>query len=137
MKMREHKFKAWDKRQKKWLGVNLHMSVIDGTLWWQFGYGCDILSAEERENIELVEYIGRKDKNGKEIYEGDIVRDVEAEIGIIKWSKRECLLFVDYPFNQDYMMIEDSFSSEPEKNIEIVTNIYEDPEFFKGAKQQT
>ena len=70
-KMRELKFRAWDKKQKKWLGVNLQMSIVDGCLYWQFGYGCEILSREEAEQIRLVQYLGKKDKKDKEIYDGD------------------------------------------------------------------
>ena len=85
--MREHKYRAWDKREKRWLGVNLHMSVTDGLLWWQFGIGCSILSAEERENIELVEYIGQKDINEIELYEGDILKDDHGRILLLEWYK--------------------------------------------------
>lgn len=84
--------------------------------------------------IDTSQYIGLRDIHNHEVYFGDIVRDIEGWIGVIKWNKKECLIFVDYPFNQDSMMIEDAFGSEPEKNIEIVANIYEDPEFFKEAK---
>ena len=31
--MREHKYRAWNKKGKRWLGVNLQMSVVDGLLW--------------------------------------------------------------------------------------------------------
>ena len=30
--MRTIKFRAWDKKKKNWLGVNLQMSVVDGLL---------------------------------------------------------------------------------------------------------
>jgi len=121
--MREHKYRAWDKKQKKWIGANLHMSVTDGSLWWQFGYGCDILSKEERENIELSEYTGLKDKNGKEIYEGDVLRafDRNYEVKIVITNSRA---FVDYGYSEEHNGPCDSWT-------EIIGNIYENPELME------
>lgn len=129
--MREHKYKAWDKKEKRWLGANLHMSVVDGLLWWQYGYECEILSAEERENIELVQYTGLKDKDGKEIYEGDIIKDYENWVGIVEWDKKDCFFNINYPIQNETMMFDDAFDSNPERNAEIIGNIYKNPE-LKG-----
>ena len=132
--MREHKYRAWDKREEKWLGVNLHMSVTDGLLWWQFGIGCSILSAEERKNIELLEYTGKRDKRNIELYEGDIIKDIENWIGIIKWDEKECFFYVEYPLQNETMMFDDAFDSNPERNAEIIGNILQNPELV-GAER--
>ena len=132
--MREHKYRAWDKKEKRWLGVNLQMSVVDGLLWWQYGYGCEILSAEERENIELVQYTGLKDKNGKEIYEGDIIKDIENWIGIVEWNKKDCFFNINYPIQKETMMFDDAFDSNPERNAEIIGNIYDNPELMEAEE---
>ena len=85
--MRKHKFRAWDKKQQKWLGVNLHMSVIDGLLWWQFGFGCEPFSIDECKDVELAEYLDQKDINGIEICEGDILKDDFNRILLVEWYK--------------------------------------------------
>ena len=84
--------------------------------------------------IDTVQYIGLRDVHNHEVYFGDIVKDIEGWIGIIKWNEKECFVYVEYPRNKDSFMIEDAFGSEPEKNMEIVANIYEDPDFFRETK---
>ena len=125
--MRELKFRAWNKKGKRWLGVNLHMSVIDGTLWWQFGIGCSILSAEERENIELMQYTGLKDKNGKEAYEGDIVKYFwlsKKHIKPITWDVSRAGFIAGFTI--------DLGEYDGSSAVEIIGNIYENPELMEA-----
>ncbi|MBW2672349.1 MAG: hypothetical protein JRD89_02885 [Deltaproteobacteria bacterium] len=73
---REVKFRAWDKLEARmrWGLDNLWLG-LGGHLFWQVGYNePDMLSPRRASDIVLMQYTGLKDRNDKDIYEGDIVR---------------------------------------------------------------
>ena len=73
--MREIKFRAWDKDKKRMLYAGIHDRNWYATPANDEG-GCHTVRSkmpEDRACLEIMQFTGLKDKNGKEIYEGDIV----------------------------------------------------------------
>jgi uncharacterized phage protein (TIGR01671 family) len=124
--MREIKFRAWDKNLNK-MDYN---PIIDGIEVGAIG----INNFFDNSQIPM-QYTGLKDKNGKEIYEGDIVR--------AKWIFSSCRGVIEYvPKTMQFMLREKdndlhSLSGEwkikdgLKVEIEVIGNIYENPEFIK------
>ena len=75
---------------------------------------------------ELQQCTGLKDKNGKLIYEGDVVKDDHEALHQVKWCYN---CFELYPlFKNGYTIgiVNDE--------IEVIGNIYESPELIGGAE---
>lgn len=72
--MREIKFRAWDKQNKSWIeDTFLIMNCGTRISVWPDGNHCQSYALFIGFDIKLSQYTGLKDKNGKEIYEGDIL----------------------------------------------------------------
>lgn len=131
--MRVPKFRAWDKLVKIMLPVgDIDTSYKLVYLEEDNGYRCE----RDFDEIELMQFTGLKDKNGKEIYEGDIVKfsdcDDDVYVTPVVWDK-SCACFGlsfsgKYPISFDYL---EEFYTEL-KDIEVVGNIYENPELLGG-----
>ncbi|USK56549.1 YopX family protein [Cytobacillus solani] len=128
--MREIKFRAWDldaqDRMYSWDEIKLHFS-----------------EHVEHEKVVVMQYTGLKDKNDKEIYEGDILNFVEFDTtgghrddreftGIVKWkngmfeiwNKPDSEFYgADGGFVLQYIWLQDD-------EIEVIGNIYENPELL-------
>jgi uncharacterized phage protein (TIGR01671 family) len=116
--MREIKFRVWDKVQNIMRTDLLSLSVNDAlgkTIFFREG------GYLNQENAEIMQYTGLKDKNGKEIYEGDICRVEYVGCREIKFEKGGFYFGEGTPMS--------NFSSWSEK-IEIIGNIYENPELI-------
>ena len=134
--MREIKFRAWHKEKKLMLdvatiefredgtceGARCNHPLIHGGNWY---YYLD-------EDIKLIQYTGLKDKNGKEVYEGDIV---ECYVdGIKEISKVEFFegCFCIRAKNNDPDYIPCLCTVDTNQTLEIIGNIYENPELIEG-----
>ena len=133
--MKELKFRAWDKNEKKMIydGVidrDFESSTIllvdfDGNLQGYMDDGVSGLwehSVDIKDRFELMQFTNLKDKNGKEIYEGDILRSPANEFFEVFWNDTAGRwVFNGFCFDVENL-----------KFFEVIGNIYENPELLKG-----
>lgn len=116
--MREIKFRAWDKKDKKMIpwegmygleraegGVAVHLAIADQ---------CYLMP----DDIVLMEYTGVKDRRGQEIYAGDIVETTRGRGQV--FNRLGCW-FVEHQKELGYI----------QEDITVVGNIYENPSLLK------
>lgn len=135
--MREIKFRAWDEEKHKMFQVDAvfiagcyshRFSEFEETEGTSIGPG-DHGEREiwESSNI-LMQYTGLTDKNGKEIYEGDVVKKLSAKgirIGEIRFHHGAFVVI--YPNIKSWKLA----SERGQQAIEVIGNIYENPELLK------
>ena len=125
---RKIKFRVWDKSQKGWVdcfGIEFRQDGIFLT---------DSSGDYLENNSELMQCTGLKDKNGKEIFEGDILEWVEENLGegnIVK--DRGVVEFEHGSFSIKYISICEWYN-EDGTPFEIIGNIWENPELLESAK---
>jgi len=126
--MREIKFRAWDKLLQRWLVRNVHLDVNSGKLVL-LGIKPDVeLATLEDCNVELVQFTGLHDKNGKEMYHKYLVRDEYKNIWLIDWSDE----YAGFELSLIYSEIFDipKLSICRVVDMEYIGNIYENPELI-------
>ena len=129
--MREIKFRAWLKEDKKMVNVET-MDFTDKSM--QYLKRSEIINAyilrrESDDDVELMQYTGVKDKNGKEIYEGDILffRDENMKYVVVWQDAAFIIKSIEIrKYSEKMCWLDDT-----EICCEIVENIYENKKLLE------
>jgi uncharacterized phage protein (TIGR01671 family) len=133
--MREFKFRVWHKKENRWLDPwdeeDPILSLKD------YGHGCEVFTynreRKSHDNLDCLmtdvviqQYTGLKDKNGKEIYESDVLQYTVPQVGSSKEKNAtesgmvvfdRGVFWCNYPL---YEVVSQNW------NCTIIGNIYED-----------
>lgn len=120
---REIKFRAWDKINKK--------IIIIQRISFEYNYITSYNFNISLKDIILMQYTGLKDKNGKEIYEGDIISTKPLFNGdrpyfTVEWGKNEHNKMTGWMQRNNITgvgVLDDSLIEQGE----VIGNIYENP----------
>ena len=122
--MRELKFRAWDRVKRKMLyGVspfNVHITDENEPLL--------SLEYSKHDDCEFEQYTGLKDKNGKEIYEGDIVEYAYTRCKYIVVYRRYDASFVLENDDREEII---HLHYDRQSDYEVAGSIHENPELLE------
>ena len=131
-RMRELEFRAWWKDTKRFLDCDEWYMTCSGAKYLHYA-----VMPYKDDNFIIEQYTGLKDKNGKKIFEGDIVSE-EFEYGgektktiwQVRWSDDECAFELHYV--SGFEVDDCSLVADDEEDYEVIGNIHKQPELLEA-----
>lgn len=137
--MREIKYRVWDKRIGKMGEVTeIRLSKVQNNLV-KYRYTDDrgkIIDEQSHfdkgfsNGLDIMQYTGLKDKNDKEIYEGDIIKaGWHGYKAVVTWQENS-VRFIGEVIGEKAIVYVDMVDKDDISAVKVIGNIYENPELI-------
>lgn len=131
--MREIKFRAWNEKYGEWLDPAEHVIYADDG---SVAEVCDLELVEfVVKNVKLEQFTGLHDKNGKEIYEGDIVKCVARGSNDV--------FIMEVAYSNDWAMFYIHSNNHKPRGLsvafyglKVIGNVHENPELIESNRKE-
>lgn len=134
MKNREIKLRAWHKKEKQMID----WFTLSQSAWNTYLNGTKTsllysILVSDKDSFEAMQFTGLHDKNGKEIYEGDVITYIDYDSsheeeylnkGVVEYYDDEMKFTIT---NRNTVEIE---SIDFKKEVEVIGNVFENPELL-------
>ncbi len=131
--MREIKFRAWDKLNKNWVTEKNWVFIrLNGTIYENEFQGF----IEPSDRYEITQFTGLRDKNGKDIYEGDVLENKVTFSDGVVWSTKQRVIWyaeqATFGLVPAKPMTYSDLNQEKLNRYEVIGNIYESPDLMSA-----
>ena len=126
---------SWDDRDQMFHEIrDIDFYDEDVTVWGCHRKDCGMCDDTYKiEDVEITQYTGCRDKNGIEIYEGDVIKDKYDKTWIVQWFVGAFVITDKIPDSDGQKSTYSHFSNVSNHHFyfEVIGNIYENPELLE------